>query len=77
MKVQINNIYKNREGEFFTPAQSGDFYIVDMWECDKMGLVEDIDENPCPTPIATDELSFFAESNFNYAYPEPFEHFKF
>lgn len=69
MKTKVGFIYKSGK-EYFTPAQDGNFYIVDMWKCDKNGFVSDIDKNPCPVPVATSELKKVGKSNFDYAYPE-------
>lgn len=70
MKVIKGNIYKNEDGEFLTPAQSGDFYICDMWVCDKDGNVLDIEENPFPVPKYTNDLTLVSESVCEYEYPE-------
>jgi hypothetical protein len=70
MNVKIGIVYKNSDKEYFTPAQNGDFYIVDMWQCDKSGQVKDIDENPYPTPINTSDLVKVGKSKYDYEYPE-------
>ena len=70
MNVKIGFIYTNSENEFFTPAQSGEFYIVDMWECDSSGIVKDIEENPFPTPKNTSDLKEFKQNKNSYEYPE-------
>lgn len=70
MLLSIGNVYKNDEGEFLTPAQNGNFFICDMWVCDKEGNVQDIEENPYPVPKYTNDLTLIKESNPKYEYPE-------
>lgn len=69
MKTLKGNIYTDGENHY-TPAQTGDFYIVDMWKCDKKGNVNDIEENPYPVPVSTNGLKFVCKSKVNYEYPE-------
>lgn len=69
-KIEIGIVYSNGNKEYFTPAQSGNFYIVDMWKCKRNGEVLDINENPCPIPIMTNELKQIGKSKFKYEYPE-------
>lgn len=69
-KIKVGFVYTNSDGEFFTPAQSGNFYIVDMWKCEKDGNVLDIIENPCPVPIVTADLKEFGISKYQHEYPE-------
>ena len=70
MKIREGLIYKNSDNEFYTPAQTGDFYIVDMWECNEHGEVKDIEENPYPSPINTSDLIEHGENKNNYEYPD-------
>ncbi len=70
MKTQKGLVYTNTDNEFYTPAMTGNFYIVDMWECDKNGLVKDIEENPCPKPVNTSDLKYYGQSKHGYSYPE-------
>lgn len=70
MKIEKGKIYINSDGEFFTPAMSGDFIIVDMWQCDKTGLVPDIIENPSPKPVNTNDLKVIGFSSYAYNYPD-------
>ena len=69
-KIKVGFVYTNGCGEYFTPAQSGNFYIVDMWKCTKQGKVLDINKNPCPVPKMTNELKQIGKSKFEYEYPE-------
>jgi hypothetical protein len=70
MQTTIGKVYKNNDGDFFTPAQTGNYYIVDMWKCTKDGEVLDINENPCPVPVMTAELKEIGNAVFEYGYPE-------
>lgn len=69
-KINIGFVYRNSDGEHYTPAQSGNFWIVDMWKCQDNGKVDDIDINPCPIPVNTSDLKEIGISKFNYEYPE-------
>lgn len=69
-KIKVGFVYKNSDNEFFTPAQSGNFWICDFWRCDKKGEVLDIDINPQPIPVNTCDMVLVGKSNFNYSYPE-------
>lgn len=69
MKVIKGYIYKNSDGEFFTPAMTGVFGIVDAWRCDKNGNVIDINENPYPIPVFTFDLIKVSKNKNNYEYP--------
>ena len=69
MKTQVGFVY-GRDGRFYTPAQSGEYWVNDMWECDKDGLVPDISENPCPAPVNTSGMKLIGESKHQYEYPE-------
>jgi len=70
MQVIKGNIYKNADGEFLTPAQSGNFYICDMWVCDKSGNVPDIEENPFPVPKYTNDIVLIGDCKNEYEYPD-------
>jgi hypothetical protein len=69
-KIQVGFVYKNEDNEYFTPAQSGNFWIVDAWKCNKDGEVLDIIQNPCPVPVATANLKKIGACKFSYDYPE-------
>jgi hypothetical protein len=69
-KVKVGFVYKNSDGEYFTPAQSGNFWIVDMWKCSKDGEVSDIIKNPCPVPVNTSDLKEIGKSKYKYEYPD-------
>ena len=71
MDVKQGYVYKNADNEYYTPAQSGQFYIVDCWKCDKNGNVEDINENPWPTPVSTSDFKRVKATKNNYSYPKP------
>lgn len=71
MKIQENNIYQNSEGDFFKAAMSGDFYIVDCWQCDKNGIVQDIEINPYPTPTNTSDFKPVGKADILNNYPDP------
>ena len=69
--VKVGYVYKNlEEKKFYTPAQSGNFYVCDMWECDKSGFVKDIEENPYPVPKYINDLKLIGKSKFKNEYPE-------
>lgn len=70
MKIKKGLIYKDEDGDFYTPAMSGDFWIVDMWNCDKGGTVPDIEENTSPVPKNTAGLTEVFGYSKNYNYPE-------
>ena len=70
MKIDIGKVYVDSDGEFFTPAMSGDFYIVDMWPCDNKGVSNDIIDNPNPTPVNTCDLKLHGNSEVIYEYPD-------
>lgn len=70
MKTEIGKVYINNDGEFFTPAMNGDFYIVDMWPCDNNGVAIDIIGDPNPIPINTCDLKLHGVSDIIYVYPE-------
>ena len=69
MKVTKGSVYKNGR-EYFTPAQSGDFFVVDVWKCDKFGNVKDLDENPDPYPMKVQELTLIGATDKVYNYPK-------
>ena len=70
MKVEQGRVYKDEEGLFFLVAMSGNFFLVDVWECDENGNVSDIEENPNPTPKNTEGLVETSVVNNDYSYPE-------
>jgi len=70
MKVSVGKVYKNKYGEYYTPAMSRDFGIVDMWKCNKNSWIGDIKRNPCPMPQSTEDLKYVSESKYSYSYPE-------
>lgn len=67
-KIKVGFVYQNSDGEYFTPAQSGNFYIVDMWKCNISGYVDDINENPSPIPVNTSDLKEIGKSEHEYEY---------
>jgi hypothetical protein len=69
MKIKLNKIYKKGK-DYYLPAAEGDFYIVDMWKCNKDGIVKDILKNPSPCPVITSGLRAYKDFENSYAYPK-------
>ena len=69
MKIKKNNIYVDSEGSYYKAAMTGNFYIVDMWKCDKSGCVDDIEQNPYPVPINTVDLKHYGVAVHEDDYP--------